>query len=370
MKQPDASYLAYTYDAAHRLTKITDEAGNYTTYTLDANGNRTAVSKYTSGGTLKYTHTYTYDSSNRMETDTGAYTGETSNYTYDDNGNQLTAEDPNSNTYTKTYDYLNRLSTVEDPASNTATNGYDSEDNLTSIEDPAGNTTTYGYDGLGRQTSISSPDTGSTSKTYDAMGNVLTVTDARSDVSTYTYDALNRRATSSYTGGGSATYTYDGGTYGKGHLTEVSDGTGNTQWTYDIYGHPTQRQQTTGTVVLTVSYAYDSDGRLHTITYPSGKVATYTYNSNGQVSALTFNGSSVAGSVTWMPFGDINTWSTNASVTFTRSFDQDYRITSLALGSVNTQGLSWDVASRLTGLTKPVSATRPMAMTTSTASPA
>ena len=279
--QPDASYLAYTYDAAHRLTKVTDEAGNYTTYTLDANGNRTAVSKYTSGNVLKYTHTYTYDSSNRMETDSGAYTGETSIYTYDDQGNQLTVEDPNSHTYTNTYDYLNRLSTVEDPASNTATYGYDNENNLTSIEDPNGNTTTYGYDGLGRRTSISSPDTGSSSMTYDAMGNVLTVTDARSDVSTWTYDALNRKATSSYTGGGSATYTYDSGTYGKGHLTEVSDGTGNTQWTWDQYGRPTQRQQTTGSIVLTVSYAYDTDGRLHTITYPSGKVATYSYSANG-----------------------------------------------------------------------------------------
>ena len=189
-------------------------------------------------------------------------------------------------------------------------------------------------------------------KTYDAIGNVLTVTDARSDVSTYTYDALNRKATASYTGGGSATYTYDSGTYGKGHLTEVADGTGNTQWTYDQYGRPTQRQQTVGSIVLTVCYAYDTDGRLHTITYPSGKVATYSYNSNGQISGLTFNSDTVAGSITWMPFGGINTWSTYSGTTFTRSFDEDYRITSLALGSVNSQSLTWDVASRLTGLTE------------------
>jgi YD repeat-containing protein len=159
-------------------------------------------------------------------------------------------------------------------------------------------------------------------------------------------------ASSAYTGGGSATYTYDSGTYGKGHLTEVADGTGNTQWTYDQYGRVTQRQQTVGSIVLTVSYAYDTDGRLHTITYPSGKVATYSYSANGQVSGLTFNSIGVTGSVTWMPFGGINTWSTSAGVTFTRSFDEDYRITSLALGSVNTQSLTWDVASRLTGLTE------------------
>ena len=93
----------------------------------------------------------------------------------------------------------------------------------------------------GNQTSISQPGYGQQTRTYDAMGNVLTSTDARSDVSTYTYDALNRLATSELHRRGSATYTYDSGTYGKGHLTEVSDGTGNTQWTWDQYGRVTQR---------------------------------------------------------------------------------------------------------------------------------
>ena len=59
---------------------------------------------------------------------------------------------------------------------------------------------------------------------------------------------------------------------------------------------------------------------------------------------MTFNSIGIVGSVTWMPFGGINTWSTSAGVTFTRSFDEDYRITSLALVSFNTQGLTWDVA--------------------------
>ena len=43
---PDGSYLAYTYDGAHRLTQITDALGNTTVYTLDALGNRTAENSY------------------------------------------------------------------------------------------------------------------------------------------------------------------------------------------------------------------------------------------------------------------------------------------------------------------------------------
>lgn len=350
--QPDGSYLSYTYDKAHRLTKITDRLGNHTDYTLDAMGNRTAVNVYNASSTLVRTHTYTYDAVNRLSTETGAATGETTTYTYDDQSNLLTVTDPLSDVTTYTYDALNRKSTIEDPASNTTTYGYDSQDNLTSVDDPRGLTTTYGYDGLGRQTSISSPDTGTTTKTYDAVGNVLTSTDARSDVSTYTYDALNRLATAGYTGGASATYTYDTGTYGKGHLTEVADGTGNTQWTWDQYGMVTQRKEVVGTVTLTNGYAYDADERLHILTFPSAKTVTYAYDTQGNISSVTLNSNGVASSVAWMPFGPAKNWTQANGKVFTRTFDQDYRITALALGTLNTQALTWDNARRLTALSE------------------
>ena len=38
---PDGSFLSYGYDAAHRLTSITDNLGNRIAYTLDSAGNRT-----------------------------------------------------------------------------------------------------------------------------------------------------------------------------------------------------------------------------------------------------------------------------------------------------------------------------------------
>ncbi|MFW9521786.1 RHS repeat protein, partial [Xanthomonas euvesicatoria pv. euvesicatoria] len=38
--QPDGAFTAFTYDAAHRLTDITDNAGNTVHYTLDNAGNR------------------------------------------------------------------------------------------------------------------------------------------------------------------------------------------------------------------------------------------------------------------------------------------------------------------------------------------
>ena len=39
---PDGSYLNYGYDAARRLTEVSDNLGNRIVYTLDNAGNRTA----------------------------------------------------------------------------------------------------------------------------------------------------------------------------------------------------------------------------------------------------------------------------------------------------------------------------------------
>ena len=39
---PDSSYIQYTYDGAHRLTRMADGMGNSIQFTLDAMGNRTA----------------------------------------------------------------------------------------------------------------------------------------------------------------------------------------------------------------------------------------------------------------------------------------------------------------------------------------
>lgn len=54
---PDASYIEYTYDAAHRHTEIKDGALNKIVYTLDAMGNRTAENTYDPSLSLKRTHT-------------------------------------------------------------------------------------------------------------------------------------------------------------------------------------------------------------------------------------------------------------------------------------------------------------------------
>jgi YD repeat-containing protein len=68
---PDGAVITYSYDAAQRLTGISDAAGNTTTYTLDAMGNRKEETISDASGTLAYKITRAYDALNRLKEQTG-----------------------------------------------------------------------------------------------------------------------------------------------------------------------------------------------------------------------------------------------------------------------------------------------------------
>jgi YD repeat-containing protein len=70
--QPDGSFLTYTYNAAHRLTDITDSLGNTVHYTLDSLGNRVKEEMKGTSGTLKRNIARAYNTLNRLQSVTGS----------------------------------------------------------------------------------------------------------------------------------------------------------------------------------------------------------------------------------------------------------------------------------------------------------
>lgn len=197
---PDGSFLAYTYDAAHRLTDITDADGNTIHYVLDAMGNRTGEETRDASSALTRTRTQIFNTLNQLWRQIGAAGGAsvTTIFGYDNNGNQTSIAAPLSRTTGQTYDELNRLKTVTDPATGLTTYGYNALDQLISVTDPKSLTTSYTYNALGDLKTQVSPDTGTTTNTYDSGGNLATSTDARSATATYAYDSLNRVTSVAY----------------------------------------------------------------------------------------------------------------------------------------------------------------------------
>ena len=98
----------YTYDAAHRLTDIADNAGNTIHYTLDNAGNRTQEDTKDRAGAIKRTLSRVYNQLGQLPTQADA--GQPTDFTYDANGNTDTVTDALSRVTDNDYDPLNRLS--------------------------------------------------------------------------------------------------------------------------------------------------------------------------------------------------------------------------------------------------------------------
>jgi RHS repeat-associated protein len=357
--QPDGSYTAYTYDAAHRLTDVTDGLGNTIHYALDNAGNRTSEQVKDVNGALKRTLLRVYNQLGQLQTQTDAY-AHSAAFTYDASGNGNLATDALSRTTDNDYDPLNRLSrTLQDAGGINAETSfhYDAQDNLTEVTDPSGLDTSYQYNGLGDLQQITSPDTGVTIYTYDSIGNRKTQTDARSKTTTYGYDALNRLASIDYaTSTLDETFTYDttnavcasGETFAKGHLTKTREGSSNNiQYCYDRFGNLVRKVQTTNSKVFTVRYAYNKAGEVTSLTYPDGAVADYVRDTQGRITevGITRVGASrqvLLGGVSYYPFGPPSQWTFGNGRSFLRTLDQNYQPNTIDDGTANGLSIGYE----------------------------
>lgn len=207
---------------------------------------------------------------------------------------------------------------------------YDLNNNPSTVVSATGQTRTYTYDDLSRLTSVATPETllnsiqHSTTYSYTNNGSlcsgnpdsVCVRTDPRGVTATYLYDALNRITSVAYSDGTSTvTYCYDGNnspcisggyssTYGKTRRTAMSDGSGSTGWSYNPTGRIVAEKRTIAGVTKTISYSYNLDGSIASITYPTGRGVFYNVGgAERPLSVTDSNGTQYAVSASYSPSG-------------------------------------------------------------------
>ena len=356
--------VANTYDGEGRVVEQTDQLGRTTKFTYsgeplgeaggtttitDATGNITMQS-YRFGELTSETRGYgtpeaatwkfEYDQSTLSLASVTDPDGNTTESTYDAEGNVLTTEDALKRKTVNTYDSLNDLLTSTDPMGVTTTMTYDGRGNLLSTARPLTGssevqTTTYAYEDPahpGDLTSMTNPDGAVWKYSYDADGDRTSVTDPLGDKTTLTYNAIgwllsaiSPRGNVSGAKPASFTTTYAHNDFGRvtetfdplGHKTTAeydpdqnliasTDADGNvTSYSYDAADEQTAVHRADGTTLQTIywpdgtvreqldgaghatRYEYDSLGRAVAVTDPLGRVTRYTYDPAGNETAMT-----------------------------------------------------------------------------------
>ncbi|MEF9387276.1 RHS repeat domain-containing protein [Ralstonia solanacearum species complex bacterium KE056] len=306
----------------------------------------------------------------------------TTQYAYDTVGNLTQVTDPRGLVTTFSYDALGRRTQVQGPpatpggAAPVTVFNYDGQDRVRQITDPRSLVTAYTVDGLGNTTRQQSPDTGTSNATYDVAGNLTRRTDARGKITRYRYDAVNRMTHAVFASGTPIAFTYDGGKHPEpndsGHLTHISDESGQTRWRFNGFGNVVRKTQSTTangeTKKQVVAYAYgtsgSSTGHVTSMTYPSNSVIGYSYDVGGRIAGLTLttaNGSvALLSNIQYQPFGKPAGWTWGNGTAYTRSFDLSGRLTQFPLGATTGTGatpnglsgtVNYDAASRITAYT-------------------
>ena len=345
---PDGSFLQYSWSDARRLTSVSNNGGERVDYTHDAMGNVTSRTVKTGSGAIIRQQSALFDELGRLMSSIGA-AGQQTLLSYDRTDNLTAVKDPRGGLFAFAYDGLQRLAATTDQTNAGITLTRDASDEVTAYRDPRGLTTTYVRNGFGEVIQESGPDVGTTVIVRDERGLPTRITDPRGVVTTLEYDAAGRLVRESYAAdpAQNVTYFYDdttNGNRGVGRLTGIIDGSGRMARGYDALGRTVAEAREIGGKTYSTSYADNAAGRLTAITYPSGRVVTYTRNGLGRVSTITTRPSAtapvqtVASGFAWSPMSTrLGSFTHGNGLAASRAYDQDGRLTALRLANGTTR---------------------------------
>jgi RHS repeat-associated protein len=302
---PGSLNVTRGYDDAGRLTSVQDWLSSTTSFGYDANSNLTTETLPAASGVVD---TFTFDAADRLTAISdkkGKTTLFAATYTRD-SANQLTSDSsaPNSTSSYK-YTTLNQVCYAGSsssgacslPPSGATAYAYDAADNLTQM-----GTTQQAFDNADElcwtaatSGSCASPPTGATTYVYDARGNRTTVTPPSGGATNLSYDQASRLT--AY--GSIATYAYNGDGL---RMSKTASGItsqflwdvasavplllkdGSTAYVYGPGGPPLE--QINGSTELWLHH--DQLGSTRLVTDNAGaSQATYTFDAYGKLTAST-----------------------------------------------------------------------------------
>lgn len=343
--QPSGRYVAFTYDANHRVTRLEehDLAGTpsvteiaypsdrvrvfkdpmqrETTYRFDESGNlvqRTdpdglsVRSQYSAAGRLtRFTDRdgavteWAYTPDGHLESHRSP-TGLLTRIEQDPvSGAPALLFLPDDGMIQRTYDPQGNLLESVDPVGHRTVTSLDASGLVTSVTDPRGRVVTYEHDANGDIVATTLPDNGRTVLERDILGRVTRVTSPKGRVTQLEYegvglvkatiDAGNQRTTKEFDPDGQVTaVTAPNGARtafeyrlinGRNVVSSITDALSHiTRMFHDAAGDLIRIEDP---LLRSTSFTRDNLGRITTVTYPDTTTRTLTYTPTGRVASVT-----------------------------------------------------------------------------------
>lgn len=293
LTDPEGGVTQYSYDLLNRPVRVVDALGGVTVFSYDVNGNVIELVDAKRARTL-----LTYDAFSRI-TKVVNPLGESRSFGYDVSGNLTSVTNGDGQTAKLQYDAKNRLIRMDMPG-DFLTYTYDSEGNVLSASNNKSNVTfsydaanrvaqartgataaqpatslSYTYDAHGNRLSMIDPQGGRFTYAYDALGHLTRLTNPQGEATTFTYDTIGRRESLLFPNGIVAQTNYDAA----GYVTQVSYSTSRAVllqfgYTYDANGNRVSATDSAGRH----TYEYDSLNRLTSASHPTAAAERFTYN--------------------------------------------------------------------------------------------
>ena len=296
---PVNSAKNYVYDGDGRMVKVMDGNGNITetVYGDVANALNGLVA------TVIYptfTEQYKYDQANNVtQVAQVLATPGDANYTtairyvttrgYDAGGNLTSHTDASGNATQFSYDRLDRLAQTIDAAGGGTSYGYDTRDNRVGFTDANGSSFQFQYDKLNRVIIERRPLMETTRFTYDTSGNLTSRINAMGQERRFAYDSANRLFQEQYFEMTAApsiktiTYVYDGAS----RLTGYADGLTSATYIFNGRGQIKNETVNYGAFSKTIVYGYHSNGKRASFTFADGTIISFAYDSNSNLKTLS-----------------------------------------------------------------------------------
>ncbi|MEN9855026.1 MAG: hypothetical protein RLZZ157_152 [Pseudomonadota bacterium] len=309
--------MTMTYNLAGLLKSVAASNGERIDYEHDAMGNVVSQTIKRRDATSASQIKQTFDKMGRLLTQSLG-PGRTWRYVYDSVGNVTRSVSPTNRSTTRSFDALNRLVTTVMPDGGAPTMAYDARDGLTHHSDAIGVKTQFVRNGFGEIIREISPDRGISTYYYDAAGDLTAAVDGRGQRIDYITDILGRPVQAKPRGRPSSdtiTYVWDRSeltnNFVIGRLARVIGGDSYVDYSYDHRGNIVIKRQKTGTGGWAqLNFSYDLADRITQMTYPSGRLVSYSYNPLGQVTQVRTKASAaiaawtnLASNMTYEAFG-------------------------------------------------------------------